>query len=111
MAMEVDIIRKGDGSYMNNLQLMATVLSEVTGQPRGQWERCIRNAIAASGKDIIKDTKLLVELRPAEKRGLLRKLRQNKEGILAWLVQGSVAVRQRPEQLNSYRFHMQNMQN
>lgn len=76
---------------MTNLDVMTTILSEVTGRPAQQWRAAIRASVVASGRDI-GDTELLTELPQDEADGLLRKLRRERSGVLNWLLQGAQAA-------------------
>ena len=73
---------------MTNLDIMAQVLSEVTNQPPEHWRQIILYSVGPGGID--RQTKLLQTVEPIEAEQLLTKLRGEKQGILRWLVEGSV---------------------
>lgn len=82
---------------MTNAEIMARALSETTGHPATYWIDQI-NAVAA----IVGDCKLYEHRTPEEADQLLTAFREQKAGILAWLVQGvSDGLHQKSDRHNS----------
>lgn len=91
---------------------MAIILAEVTNMPPAHWRRTIRASVAASGRDIRRDTRLLERLSHSQAEAQLRALRGEKAGILRWAVQGAQMARQAsPAARYRMGFHMANRQN
>lgn len=78
---------------MTNLDIFATILSEVTDRPASYWREVIRNVYAAAGRDIT-FSPMLETVPPAEAEQLLADLRAEKPGILRWVVGAAIAERQ-----------------
>jgi hypothetical protein len=73
---------------MTNLEIMVTVLSETIGKLASDCEQVIKAGMAAQGVDIATQTKLLDEVPDDEAGQLLSALRQEKAGILNWIIEG-----------------------
>ncbi len=75
---------------MTNRDVMVQILHEVTGKPKKQVEKIVK-ALRFSLPD--KCHKYDQRLTPDESEKLLTELRTEKEGILAWLVNGAMKDR------------------
>lgn len=99
---------------MTHLDIIATVLSDATGQTIKHWRGVVLATLAAKGVDIANDTKLLTVLPQAEADDLLTRLRApaNKMGVLSWLVQGAMLSRHAtPQDLHTFNMYQRNQQN
>lgn len=75
---------------MTNQDVLVQILHEVTGKPIKQVRRivkAVRSALPDRGR------KYDQRLTPDESEKLLAELRTEKEGILAWLVNGAMKAR------------------
>lgn len=91
---------------MTNLDILATILAEVTNRPASYWREMVRTIIAAAGRDIA-DTQLLESVPPPEAARLLAELRAEKPGILRWALGGTLPPSQR-RRLHLFRHNLQN---
>jgi len=96
---------------MTNLDILTTILAEVTNRPASHWREVVRSALAAAGSDIA-DTQLLESVPPPEADRLPAELRAEKPAILRWLVGGTQAARQStPAQRFRLSAYLGNLQN
>jgi phage/plasmid-associated DNA primase len=76
---------------MTRADIMAQILSEVTGKPKDQVTNLLERF-----KEIFSDTfKFDEELSDEEAEQTLQKLRKEKSGILNWLLEGTYRVHKR----------------
>ena len=75
---------------MTNQDVMLQILHEVTGEPKSRF----RPAIEMS-KALCLSHRFDEELSPAEAEKLLKELRQEKVGILNWLIEGNCQAPER----------------
>lgn len=77
---------------MKHQDVMAQIFSEVTNKPVSYWADVLNGFKKAAPEA---RTGLEKELTQEEAETLLAQLRQEKAGILNWLIQGNIAARQK----------------
>lgn len=96
---------------MTRLDILCTILSEITNRPAARWDKAVRSALAAAGRDIA-DTNLLESVPPSEADRLMAELRAEKPAILRWVVGGTQAARRStPAQRFRLSAYLGNLQN
>lgn len=73
---------------MTRADVFVRILHEVTGKPKSEVRALLDAVIAAQGAG-----NFFEELPDAEAEELMQSLRQEKEGILAWLEEGAMQVK------------------